>query len=459
MRFSTEWIEQGPNASAEERATLCRLRLYVSEENACRFFDPSSHSACDHVTVPAVHLAEGLATDWWSIFGGRDREHPIRNYRTGFALPDVTLGFDGSTLEVRGEQFASENPDVRFWQVGSEGLPRDLAESTLAKFIEVVAQRLATVGVPNSEVALRWSRVSRSLDNPDERAFCEAAGALGTDPYGISEGDALFIEQAADLFSGEALLEFLAGVGDTARGELLSWVRGVEAGPRERACLPELDGIVGRVAEATACRPAEHGWATGYRAARVFRNAMGIPQTETFDSLSEIAGRLGSESFACVPGVPGISALVCRGDDIRIHVRQRGPWEWARHAESFAFARAVGDVVCFRDAQRSVVNSLHRAERQAAGRAFAAEFLVPVECVLDMVDSGLDEEEIAGSFNVSPQVIAWQIENRERIREACSERGPAGIDLPSESVEEDSLDVRYPEVSEEILEEEILEEE
>ena len=118
MRFSTEWIEQGPNASAEERATLCRLRLYVSEENACRFFDPSSDSACDHVTVPAVHLAEGLATDWWSIFGGRDREHPIRSYRTGFALPDVTLGFDGSRLEVRGEQFASENPGVRFWQVG-----------------------------------------------------------------------------------------------------------------------------------------------------------------------------------------------------------------------------------------------------------------------------------------------------------------------------------------------------
>ena len=459
MRFSTEWIEQGPNASAEERATLCRLRLYVSEENACRFFDPSSDSACDHVTVPAVHLAEGLATDWWSIFGSRDREHPIRNYRTGFALPDVTLGFDGSTLEVRGEQCASENPDVRFWQVGSEGLPRDLAESTLAKFIEVVAQRLATVGVPNSEVALRWSRVSRSLDNPDERAFCEAAGALGIDPYAVSETDALFIEQAAELFSGEALLEFLAGAGDTARGDLLDWVRAVETRPREQACLPELNGIVDRIAEAASGKPKERGWATGYRAARVFRNAVHIPRGERFGSLSDVTGRLGSASFACAPGVPGISALVCRGDDIRIHVRQRGPWEWARHAESFAFARAVGDVICFGDTRRSVVNSLHRAERQAAGRAFAAEFLAPVECVLDMADSGLDEEEIAGSFNVSPQVIAWQVDNRERIREACSERGPAGIDLPSESVEEDSLEVRYPEVSEEILEEEILEEE
>ena len=454
MRFSTEWLDHGPNVSAEERATLCRLRLYVSDENACRFFDPVSNSACDHVTVPAVHLAEGLATDWWSIFGGRDREHPIRNYRTGFALPDVTLGFDGSTLEVRGEQFAFENPDVRFWRVGSEDLPRKVAESTLAKFIEEVACRLGTAGVANSEVAVRWSRVSRSLDNPDERAFCEAAGALGMDPYGVSETDARFIEQAAELFSGEALLEFLAGVGSTGRGELLNWVRAVEARPREQACLPELNGIVGRVADVTSPKPTERGWATGYRAARVFRNAVQIGQGDRFDSLSDVTGRLGSGSFTCAPGVPGILALVCRGDDIRIHVRQRGPWEWARHAESFAFARAVGDVVCFGDVRRSVVNSLHQAERQAAGRAFAAEFLAPVESVLEMVESGVDDDEIAGSFNVSPQVIAWQIENRERIREACAEREPEGIDLTAESVHEDSFEVGYPEVSEEILEEE-----
>ena len=180
VRFSTEWLDPGPNVAAEERATLCRLRLYVSDENACRFFDPTSNCACDHVTVPAVHLAEGLATDWWSIFGGRDREHRLRNYRTGFALPDVTLGFDGSTFEVRGDQFASGNPDVRFWQVGSEALSRAAAESTLASFIADVAGRLKIAGVSNSEVALRWSRVSRSLG-------CSSGRAAGGGP-GSQEG-------------------------------------------------------------------------------------------------------------------------------------------------------------------------------------------------------------------------------------------------------------------------------
>ena len=421
MRFSTEWIDHGPNASAEERATLCRLGLYVSEENACRFLDPTSNRTCDHVTVPAVHLAEGLATDWWSIFGGRDREHAIRKYRTGFALPDVTLGFDGSTFEIRGEQFASTNPDVRFWQVGREDLARGAAESILAEFIEGVAARLAAAGLSDSEAALRWSRLSRSLDNAEERAFCEAAGALGIDPYGVSDADAAFIERAAELFSGESLLEFLAGVGGTVREDLLNWVRDVETRPREHASLRELNDIADRIIAGTRRRPGERAWATGYRAARAFRDVLDIPPGKGLTSPGDIARRLGSHTFVCTSGVAGVSALVSRGDgDVRIHVRERGAWDWARHAENFAFARAIGDAVCYRDTQRSVVNNLRQAERQAVGRAFAAEFLAPVKRVLYMTGSGCDVDEIAGSLDVSPQVIDWQLENQDRIRQACA---------------------------------------
>ena len=55
------------------------------------------------------------------------------------------------------------------------------------------------------------------------------------------------------------------------------------------------------------------------------------------------------------------------------------------------------------------------------GRAFAAEFLAPVKSVLYMVGSGCDVDEISGSFNVSPQVIDWQLENQDRIRQACAD--------------------------------------
>ena len=277
VRFSTEWIAEGPNASAEERATLCDLRIFVNEENACLHFDPDSRKTFDHVTVPAVHLAEGLATDWWSIFGGRDRQHPILHYRTGFALPNLSFKFDGSTFEVTGAQLSSENPNLRFWLAGTEPLSRDSAESTLSNFIERVVDKLACSGVTDSEAAVCWSHVSASRKDPDERAFCEAAGALGVDPYLISDADAQFIEDAGNLFSGEPLIEFLAGIKVRPRADALQFLAWVGlSGDRssEESRLPDLPDIARQIGDSTKSKDGERSWAIGYRAARALRAAI-----------------------------------------------------------------------------------------------------------------------------------------------------------------------------------------
>ena len=424
MQFLTEWISEGPNASAEERATLCNLQIFVNGENACLHFDPDSKTTFEHITVPAVHLAEGLATDWWSIFGGRDREHQILHYRTGFALPDLSFKCDGSTLEFTGSQLSFRNPSVRFWQTGTELLSRDGAESALAEFIERVVDQLACGGVTNSEAAVRWSRVSDSRNDPDERGFCEAAGALGVDPYLISDTDARIIEDAGDLFKEEALIELLAGISRQNRErapQLLEWVRQMEDRPPDESRLPDLADIAEQIRHMVRWSSQERSWAAGYRAARALRGEITAEPGERFTSTEVIAKKLGASDFVTTSAIPGVLALIARDEeDAHIHLRGHEPDEWTLQAQNFAFARAIGDAVCFPDTPRSVVNELRDAERQAAGRAFAAEFLAPVQNVLDMVDSGRDDYEIAGSFKVSPMVVAHQIENQDRIRQACA---------------------------------------
>ena len=424
MRFSTEWIGDGPNASAEERATLCNLQIFVNDENACLHFDPYSKTTFEHITVPAVHLAEGLATDWWSIFGGRDREHSVLHHRTGFALPDLGFKCDGSTVEVAATQLSSNNPSVRFWQTGAELLSRKCAESTLAEFIERVVGKLSCSGVSSSEVAARWSRVSGSRSTPDERAFCEAAGALGVDPYLISEADAQLIEDAGNLFSEDALVELLAGLGKQHRQrarQLLEWVRRTDNRPSRESRLPDLADIARRIRHLVERGARERSWAVGYRAAKALRAEISADPGERFTSTAAIARRLGATDFTATRAIPGVLALVARdGKDVHVHLHDHEAYEWTLQSQNFAFARAIGDAVCFPDTPRSVVNELRDAERQAAGRAFAAEFLAPVQSVLDMAGSGRDDYEIAGSFKVSPLVVEHQIENQHRIRQACA---------------------------------------
>ncbi|MCY3839358.1 MAG: ImmA/IrrE family metallo-endopeptidase [Gammaproteobacteria bacterium] len=117
---------------------------------------------------------------------------------------------------------------------------------------------------------------------------------------------------------------------------------------------------------------------------------------------------LGNGNFARKQGPQGLFAVVAQEDEaVHLHLRKHG----ARHTEKFAFARALGDVVCFPGTPLSAINNLHKAERQAVGRAFAAEFLAPVEMVLEMCADGMDIDEIARRLDVSPMVVDHQVEN------------------------------------------------
>ena len=423
MELRTEWVSGAENASREERATVCDLRMFVGGRNVCRFFDAELEETYDGVVVPSVHLAEGLAADWWSIFGGRDRAHSILGYRNGFALPDVAFRFDGSTFSVEAARSDCANPKLSFRNAGRERLSRADAEAALSDFVDRTVAKLSEKGIEDSEVALAWARVSASRADPDEQAFCEAAGALGADPYAIAENEARLIEQMDGLFSGETLVEFLAGVGDNRRGEnFVEWVEQAESRPAGNSLLPRLRGIAELVGAAARRRLGEAPWTTGYRAARAVRLAEG--RRNGAWTRTGIAESLGAGNFENAAAIEHVLALVSRENDgVHVHLADRGVSAENRKAENFAFGRAIGDAVCFSDTRRSVVNNLGHAERQAVGRAFAAEFLAPVEDVLRMSQDGLEVDEIADEFDVAPLTIQHQIENRDRIGQACAELG------------------------------------
>ena len=244
MRFLVEPVTKSQNVSIEERATMCDLRIDVAGSNACSFWDDQDGSHYEWVRVAAVHLAEGIVSDWWAIFGGRDRRHSILPYRNGYILPCLIFSCDGSHFEVFGHALHCENPGLRFWPVGSELLPRADAEAELAGFVQQVIDLLHAGGVRESEVELQWSLVSDSRNHPEERDFCEAAGALGVDPYRIDDADAAFIESAGQLLEDDALLDYLAGSRNLSREQRsfqTATLSSVLAGKSDARFLPRLE--------------------------------------------------------------------------------------------------------------------------------------------------------------------------------------------------------------------------
>ena len=256
-----------------------------------------------------------------------------------------------------------------------------------------------------------------SRADPEEAAFCEAAGALGLDPYDVSDADAAILESSGALFDGEPLAEFLTGLRRQPRqGDALDWIREAERRPPSKSRLPMIEEVRGDAPD----RPAAAGekpWARGYRCAREARRLLGAEQSGRFRSVAALARRLGAPGFASAPPVPGLRALVdSRDGETRVHLRRTRDVA----GNLFALARAVGDAVANPPARRSAVNDLRQASRQACGRAFADEFLAPVEEILSMREDGHDVHAIADEFGVMAEMVARQEENAGRIRSACA---------------------------------------
>jgi IrrE N-terminal-like domain len=326
-------------------------------------------------------------------------------------------------FDARSNQHSYSNPDTRFWSGPTELMTRPAAEGILAKFIDDVIARLRAENVRDTSAELRWARVQTSRSDHEETEFCEAAGALGADPYAIAEEETDFITQSAALFSGEPLIEFLAGVsGGSLRQDTLNWIRDVESRPPYRSRLPDLRHVAEQVCRATPPRSGDASWALGYRRARTTREVLHKKPTDRLSGTLELARLLGNKSFRRTGRTRGLRALVSmRGEDVQVYLRDRPPTQEARVSEIFAFTRAIGDAICFPNTPRAVVNELHDADRQAAARAFAAEFLAPIDEILSMLEDGADIATIADELNVSTEVVERQFENQHRIKAACDQ--------------------------------------
>lgn len=365
-------------------------------------------------------LANGLAHDWWTIFGSREQSFSLRRYRSGYLLPDVRIHFDGLSFEVTAHESAYVDPDLRFLSGTREILSREDGEKWLSDLIHQTLARLDQARLRRTSAALRWERVQSSRRS-NERHFCEAAGGLGIDPYAISDQVAAFIESAESIFDDEPLVEFVSGSGEVDQLRLIGWVERMVRSNGGQYRLADLRTLVDHVAAKVPQNRDEPAWAAGYRRARAMRNELNLTQADRFGSFSDLARRFGSsQSYNIAPKVDGIAALRREATDgIHVHIRNHGDRASASPMHLFALARSAGDAACFPAEEVAPINRLQRAYRQAAGRAFAAEFLAPIDEIRSMQEDENDEITIANSFGVAPTVIGHQLENEARIAQSC----------------------------------------
>lgn len=423
MRFLAEWLDDGASASVELRVTDCFLEILVGGRQVSRFVDNRTDRAHNRVAMPAYPPAEGFARNWWSLVAGRSQDFRLRKFRDGFALPDVRIRPDGRYMTISAEPFEYNNPPVSFTVRTRERIAISEFERDAGAFIEATLDRLCEKEISGTWLHERWENICESQENAEERIFCEAAGALGIDPYTCPDEQAELVEMSSEPLADDALLEFLAGCKLDGIRDALTWMDESEASLGDRAALPELPEIAPGVRlHLTRGVAEERAWEVGYEAAAACRKLIDLQAKRSFQHPSEIANLFGARQFeVCGNRVNGLRAEVNGAPD-HPRVVVAGPG----HPVSLNFAtmRAIGDYLVYSSDGRAPINDTN-SYRQAVGRAFAAEMLVPAEIIEEMQGQGMGIEEIAAERNVSEMMVMHHLENHRPAEAAAWYRSSA----------------------------------
>jgi hypothetical protein len=281
------------------------------------------------------------------------------------------------------------------------------------KFTALVLDRLVRPLVHCLRTGKRFDRPVESLlrrteeilENPDDFTFWKSAGALGLTYQNMNDVAADDIATLIGaILNEEARLDFASAVSPGQLRQSLSWAEDEVKAKAEVNQLPRLTkferGIGNR---ALALAP----WRIGTERARDIRDKIGLTQDRPVDGLRGLA-RIFSDDEKFIPSAAGeqlIRGFQGRGDDIPVVVvRDEGP-----KSTAFLMSRAIGDYLVYGSREAPIADIY--SDRQAVGRAFAAEFMAPAAGVIRMIEEKVPLATVAEHYGVGLQVVRRQYAN------------------------------------------------
>lgn len=415
LRIKHEWSSYD-DALAEVGETTARVGIFLDSYCLTKNHDMFSKTVRDQIHVSLYPLAMWFASSWWrlhyEVLPDSARNAPSHDWRMshemasanmGFVWPQILFSPDSESVQVwaRASQETKEE-SVRFLN-GLDfphSIPKGNFTQEVASLIEDVIARLHEVGCQNSDLAAIWGFICEDLNSPKELRKRRLEAVLGFDPESCPES---LIQQAIDVeekVGADSFSELSGAYALDAENRLkaiqsLIQAEGVEGTP---------DDMLHFNVEHRAREP----WQIAVLAAKELRrkigNTLGLIDSSTIHEL------LGLPATSFRDGIPGSSAKASVAGPIGRGKMKFLPRRTHPASQRFELARFIGDYV--RETTRSPDSWLVSADlstaRQKFQRAFAAEFLCPIDSLVNYLSDDFSEaalEEAANHFVVSERTV------------------------------------------------------
>ena len=433
--------ERAPQQAKDplEQQTWAAVRIYVTGRCVTRWLDRDSQQEIDAVYIPAFPLARWVVMNWWALFNepcheelppsphalwtGRERawlqRHCLRSAESGLFLPRLSIWNNGRYL---GANWVADTDDSYLTMPGTflygstAAIDVQEAEDALRSLVGTVLRWIEDSTDPRA-VRLRanWQAIANA--NPQEAAFCQAAGRMGLDPYDISSwptGLVDLLETLSEENPPPLVTDFLSSAAAEDAAPLWKWVDQARQ-----------DGNLGPAAKPPPLPLRLETYAAGQAgvtAAQRLRQQLGI-DTPPLPSVEAVASEigLGPIVFEDYNHLPSMSIRAAVGWQPGGKAVVLGPKPPSLESQRFLLARGLfhATFMCERGAR--LITRTHDWDQQAS-RGFAAELLAPRDALAAAIPADLDEDERADAINrlaeryqVHPELIRRQLQNAVRF--------------------------------------------
>ena len=432
VSLSSEHLAAG---AAEEQATFGLFAVTANDRLLTAGEDTERGELRHGPHVAGYPLAEWLVWNWWRLRWeyGRptDREaalrwdfsHRMATIGDGYSWPNVTIFSDGVQVFLTSEP-SRDSGTVLFRYLGASGyqtVPATELEGAIDGFVGDILARLEQRELRDTNLHHLWNDLETERQDQELARFRRLEAQLGCDPDEIDEDAVRSRLNDAAALGEEALTEVAADAAfrGHAPDRMMSAAQILETARRDGFDANVRDAIVLRDATAVPQPGEVEAWRVGQRLAQTLRGQESLDGHPVSDqNLADFAGTTNDAISNDDRRSDDISFVLDRnGGQARISLRSN--WQTGRR---FDLARLIGDRVLGNPmgyaAERLFPATRAHSYRQKMQRAFAAEFLSPLDAVDDMLGGDYSEEnqnDVAEHFNVSPMTIRTQLVNHGRI--------------------------------------------
>lgn len=418
LRINAKWMAAS-SGEPEVAATAALVDMYVDDISLTRNQDIWAETVRDNVFVSAYPLAIWFAASWWRLnYEPLPAQQPAHDWRMaheigaancGFVWPRVIFIPDGEAIQVWAGASMTPGQSVQYLQ-GLEApklVPLISFQQNIKSFMQCVLARLNAKELPQTNLAHLWTLLQEDLAAPGAVRRRKLEARLGFDPEECPE------------HALNAALQWEDEVGDAALAELAPAITSTGGSP-DLTTLGQLAsavGIVGtpEVSQGRIDHLAQGApWERAVHDARALRRELGnvddpMPSRELHDLLGLSGDAVANWSVPV--GLPPVAvAIPTYGRQMKFVSRRRNVV-----GKRFELARLLGEYLLpSTDENRWLASTDLGTSRQKYQRAFAAEFLCPLNTLTSFLNGDFSSyaiDEAANKFEVSEQVVINLLHN------------------------------------------------